>query len=144
MKKPNTKYNGPILNQTEDGRIRLTHLITDRDELASVADYVKLYGLIEQAFEHIHLWIDTQPGINHLVTARDTFQNGRRGLCVISVAGGAGMIIDCGLLFDFNEDVEFDEANAAMIDVAEGIAPMLLERMSGGTCPAVCGTEGMW
>jgi len=109
-------------------------IITDPLEMWKVAASVNLGRLIKQAHEEIHHWVDEQSDTNHLVTTRDTYAGGRKGLCVVMTYCANGMMSDHGLLFEFADDVGWPEANAAMIDMAEGIAPMILDRLSGATC----------
>jgi hypothetical protein len=127
------------LNETTDGRIRLTQVIADPKEIRNVAKRLKLSHLIHKAHETIHYWADKKPDVPHLVTARDTYAKGLRGFCVLMAYYPNGMMMDLGLMFDFDATVSWDEANAAMIDMAEGITPLIAERLVGATECACCG-----
>jgi hypothetical protein len=131
------------LMETTDGRIRLTQVIADPREIRKTAKRLKLIDLVDQAFEEIHHWAEEQPDTNHLATARDTYANGRKGFCVGMVYTLNGFFIDFGLLFDFDPDVSWEEAQLAMIDSAERCAPFLVEKglkASGCEC---CGKVAM-
>lgn len=124
-------------NETTDGRIRLTHCIVDLKEIRKVAKRLKLSHLIHQVHKTIHHWADQQPDSAHLATARDVYAD--TGLCIGTMYCPNGMMTDFALLFAFNATVSWDEANAAMIDAAEGIAPLIVKRILNATECACCG-----
>src|SRR5271166_99894 len=128
-----------VLNETTDGRIRLTHCIVDPKEIRKVAKRLKLSHLIHQEHKTIHHWADQQPDSAHLATARDVYAD--TGLCIGTVYCPNGMMTDFALLFVFNATVSWDEANAAMIDAAEGIAPLIVKRTLNAAECACCGKQ---
>ena len=125
-------------NETSDGRIRLTQFIGDPKEIWKVAKRLKLSCLVGQARETIHYWADKQPDNPHLATARDMYAD-TRGLCIGMMYSPNGMMTDFALLFEFDPTVSWDEANAAMIDAAECIAPLIVKRTLNATECACCG-----
>jgi hypothetical protein len=127
-----------VLNETTDGRIRLTQFIGDPKEIWKVAKRLKLSCLVGQAHETIHYWADKQPDNPHLATARDMYAD-TRGLCIGMMYSPNGMMTDFALLFEFDPTVSWDEANAAMIDAAEGIALLIVKRTLNATECACCG-----
>jgi hypothetical protein len=129
------------LMETTDGRIRLVRIITDPPAIRAVASLAGLRDLVSQAHKDIHLWADEQPDTNHLATRRETYANGRKGFCVGMVYTVNGFFIDFGLLFEFESDVSWEEAQLAMIDSAERCAPFLIEKGLRGTKCACCEKE---
>jgi hypothetical protein len=116
------------LNEATDGRIRLTQVIADPREIPKTAKRLKLNGLVDQACDEIHHWAKEQPDTNHLATARDTYANGGKGFCIGMVYTVNGFFIDFGLLFEFDPDVSWEEAQLGMIDSVERCAPFLVEK----------------
>ena len=131
------------LNETTEGRIRLTQVIADPREIRKTAKRLWLIDLVDQACEEIHHWADERPDTNHLATARDTYANGRKGFCVAMVCTLNGFFIDFGLLFEFDSDVSWVEAQIAMIDSAERCVPFLVKKGLKPTKCECCGKAPM-